>query len=285
MDNKRRVNKKSSEFKPMYYLVPSEIMDLPGLSIGYLKVYCSVIQFWNSSRPCFLSEAILCEKSNLGRTQVYEALKFFEKHNIMKRIIIDGKKHIINPNIMGTDLTLCSEILSGKPDDDVRKTGHDTSGKPDYNNININIKTNLKEKDKKEKENPPAFAVGPFDAHQQQQEIAVQEEQPSKITPKTKSLTMKEFLDNNPYSIPEDLIREWIDMRKRKGASTTLRVWNMLHKELTKVSNPIAAMEECLFRGWIGFKAEWVNKTSSKEAALDHHRGGWKKSTNIFDNL
>ncbi len=120
-------------YKPTFFIVPSYILDLPGLTLGYLKVYETIFQFWNKNLLCFLSEASLCERTNLKRSQVYEALSFFEKHNELKRIRIKGKKCFMRPTqYVETD---CTETIpmSGVAEKNVRCSGQNTSGAADHN--------------------------------------------------------------------------------------------------------------------------------------------------------
>lgn len=133
-------------YSATFFIVPSYILDLPGMTLGFLRVYEAIFQFWNHNKSCFLSEKTICEKSNLKRTQIYEALAFFERHNEVKRVRKGMKRFLIRPEkIIETD---CIDIIpksappdisttisqtSAPPDSDVRSTGRNTSAPPDYN--------------------------------------------------------------------------------------------------------------------------------------------------------
>ena len=129
-----------------FFIVPSYILDIPGLTLGYLRVYESIFQFWNHNKTCFLSEKALIERTTLKRTQIYEALAFFERHGEVKRVRKGMKRYLIRPEkIIETDcshLTLTSatpdigttiDQTSATPDVNVRSAGRNTSATPDYN--------------------------------------------------------------------------------------------------------------------------------------------------------
>ena len=128
----------SNTFTSTFFIVPSYIMFLPGITLGFLKVYETIFQFWNHNKPCFLSEDSLCERTELGRSQVYEALSYFENLNELIRVKKKGTRYFIRPiKDLETD---CTENIptSGAADEHVRRSGLSTSGAADYNKKNIN---------------------------------------------------------------------------------------------------------------------------------------------------
>lgn len=87
---------------------------------------------------------------------------------------------------------------------------------------------------------------------------------PSK-TDRKKPFGKIQMLANNPNAIPEQLLLDWIALRKSKRAATTATVWDSLNAELVKcgVEHGIdvkTAMTEALAAGWQGFKADWIAK-------------------------
>jgi hypothetical protein len=136
----------NNTYSSAFFIVPSYILDLQGLTLGFLRVYEAIFQFWNHNKACFLAEKGLIEKSGLKRTQVYEALSFFERHGEIKRVRKGTKRFLIRPEkIIETDCTenipksaipdACTEIsqTSGAADYNVRRSGRTTSGGADYN--------------------------------------------------------------------------------------------------------------------------------------------------------
>ena len=131
-------NNNASTYEETFYIIPRYIRKLSGITLTFLDVYETIFQFWNKNKNCFLSEEALCERTNHKRTQIYEALKFFESHNELKRIKKGGKRYLIRPEkIIETD---CTENvpMSAPADYNVRNSGHSTSGIPDHNIKNIN---------------------------------------------------------------------------------------------------------------------------------------------------
>lgn len=81
-----------------------------------------------------------------------------------------------------------------------------------------------------------------------------------------------QMLTDNPHSIPDQLLVDWLALRKTKRAATTETVWNALNTEIAKCAelgiDANTAMTEALSAGWQGFKAEWVaNRLKSQAAA------------------
>jgi hypothetical protein len=136
----------NNTYNSAFFIVPSYILDLPGLTLGFLKVYESIFQFWNHNKTCFLSEKSLCARTTLKRSQIYEALAYFERHGEVKRVRKGLKRYLVRPEkIIETD---CTDVIqtsavpdigttidqtSATPDVDVRSTGRNTSATADYN--------------------------------------------------------------------------------------------------------------------------------------------------------
>jgi hypothetical protein len=125
-----------------FFVVPAYIMSLPGLTLSFLRVYETIFQFWNHRKTCFLSLDSICERTTVGRSQVCEALLFFEKHNELQRIKKGGRRYLLQPSKpIETD---CTEIIpeSGGADCEVRRSGLGESGGADYNNKKLNKENN-----------------------------------------------------------------------------------------------------------------------------------------------
>jgi len=67
-----------------------------------------------------------------------------------------------------------------------------------------------------------------------------------------------------PEEIPEELWSAWMTIRKAKRAPITEAALDIIKEEAAKANwTLVAAIRECVSRGWQGFKAEWVAKASS----------------------
>jgi phage replication O-like protein O len=71
-----------------------------------------------------------------------------------------------------------------------------------------------------------------------------------------------QILANNPHQVPDQLITDWLALRKTKRAPVSQTVWDSLNAELTKCAalgiTAVDAMTEALTAGWQGFKADWI---------------------------
>jgi phage replication O-like protein O len=71
-----------------------------------------------------------------------------------------------------------------------------------------------------------------------------------------------QILANNPHQVPDQLITDWLALRKTKRATVSQTVWDSLNAELTKCAalgiTAVDAMTEALTAGWQGFKADWI---------------------------
>lgn len=88
-----------SGYKSSFFVVPTRILDLPDLTMAFLKVYETVFQFWNHDKTCFLSNPMIMERTGIkAESTIREAFIFFEKHNELKRKKIKGKRYLVQPD-------------------------------------------------------------------------------------------------------------------------------------------------------------------------------------------
>lgn len=70
------------------------------------------------------------------------------------------------------------------------------------------------------------------------------------------------LLADNPHQVPDQLLADWLALRKAKRAAVTETVWTTVNAELAKCAEAgitaSAAITEALAAGWQGFKADWV---------------------------
>lgn len=77
--------------------LPNHILYLAGVQLSYIKVYVHVFNLWHAQKPCFLSNAEFVRRTNLNRDTVINALQFFEKHGILKRVQKGTKRYLVQP--------------------------------------------------------------------------------------------------------------------------------------------------------------------------------------------
>ena len=120
---------------------------------------------------------------------------------------------------------------------------------------------------------------------------AVVEDKPARKIP----FGMVQMLANNPHQIPDQLLVDWLALRKTKRAAVSQTVWDALNAELTKCGElgitATDAMTEALSAGWQGFKADWIaNRLAQSDrapatasAGPDFYSQAWR--TDMSDEL
>ena len=90
----------SNAYKETWFIVPSYVVDLPGMTLAYLKIYQSIFQFWNKGRECWSSNACLKKMSGIASSStISHALQFFENNKLLIRKEIDGKRYLCSPSM------------------------------------------------------------------------------------------------------------------------------------------------------------------------------------------
>ncbi len=78
---------------------------------------------------------------------------------------------------------------------------------------------------------------------------------------------LKNIQEENIFSIPEQLIQDWITNRNKKRAPITKTAWNKINKELAKCKeigiDPVDAFEKMVARAWQSLEAEWCQKDNN----------------------
>lgn len=75
--------------------LPNHILYIKGVQLSYIKVFVHIFNLWQAEKPCFLSNPELARRTQLHEDTVREAIKFFEKNNILKRIQKLGKRYLV----------------------------------------------------------------------------------------------------------------------------------------------------------------------------------------------
>lgn len=87
----------SNAYKETWFIVPMRILDLPGMTLGYLKVYQTIFEFWNKRQQCWLSNPAIEKRTGMKVTQIKDALNFFEKAGELERMQKGLKRYLIQP--------------------------------------------------------------------------------------------------------------------------------------------------------------------------------------------
>lgn len=87
-----------SEYHSAFFTVPSRILELPGLTLAFLKIYETIYQFWEKGRECYLSNTAIMKRINCSSdSTVREAFIFFEGHQELKRVERNGRRYLVRP--------------------------------------------------------------------------------------------------------------------------------------------------------------------------------------------
>lgn len=88
----------SSIYQAAFFIVPSRIMNLPGLTMSFLKIYETIFQFWNHGKNCYLSNAVIMERTGISsESTLRDAFMYFEKHGELIRKNIANKRYFVQP--------------------------------------------------------------------------------------------------------------------------------------------------------------------------------------------
>ncbi len=93
--------------------LPNHILYLEGVQLSYIKVFVHIFNLWQSDKPCFISTAEFCQRTGLHRATVFEALNFFERNKILKRVQKGNKRYLVQP-AKGLEIEVEAVDKSGK---------------------------------------------------------------------------------------------------------------------------------------------------------------------------
>ena len=88
----------TSTYNPTFLVIPGKIKKLPGLTLQLLWFYEAIFQFWHHDMECFLTNDALKERTGMkSDSTISSAFAYFEKHGLLKRITIDGRRYLVKP--------------------------------------------------------------------------------------------------------------------------------------------------------------------------------------------
>lgn len=214
----------SSEYKETFYIVPRRIRELPGMTLGYLDVYETIFQFWNKHLPCYLSNPVISQRTNLKETQIYEALNYFESHGELERRHKGGRRYLVQPSRTVETDSAKTVPESAPPDGGVRSTGLQGSAPPDHNIKKKNKEINLTEEkfSTPPKDNPitPVELIDVFRDAFPGHPLPVRQKTTGALSPsflKKVAETKKEFLAVLDKPLTKELFADYLDEFKRNA--------------------------------------------------------------------
>jgi hypothetical protein len=75
--------------------LPNHVLYLEGVQLSYIKVYVHIFNLWQSSKPCFISNSEFAKRTGLHRDTVVNAIQFFERNNVLKRVQKGNKRYLV----------------------------------------------------------------------------------------------------------------------------------------------------------------------------------------------
>ena len=95
------------------------------------------------------------------------------------------------------------------------------------------------------------------------------------VNVKEKDIYIYSFINSLiEYGFDKDLSKEWMKVRKDKGATNTLTAFKGFVKEVEKNGNDINfILRTCIERSWKGFNSEWIPKVITE---LNREPSKWK---------
>jgi hypothetical protein len=150
-------------------------------------------------------------------------------------------------------------------------------GTPPHNHADINIKE-IKTNTNKEIKPSPIFE------NEEKQKNTFPETYYQTPSQADDEKIINEMLDNNPYKIPEILIRTWFATRKAANKPINSGIWALTIQDLYKYSengfNPIECFERMVKNGWLALdvKKELDNRQSKRKSKSDTNSTGYLTS-------
>lgn len=198
--------------------------------------------------------------------------------SVYKIIGVDGREEAHNPNRpnIGTIKNETEVINSNRPETGtINRPNIGTINRPKNGSLNLSVEPISRTYQNTHSADAPISEkicdyVYPETYYPQ----PVPTEPPQPPVTRAKS-SFSDLIQDNPHCIPEGLLKEWKQVRRKPITPT---VWRKLNEEIVKCKcSPIEAIEEMISRGWVTLKAEWINKNTTKEKnnTLDHEDTSW----------
>lgn len=87
----------SDQYEETYYMVPSYIRKLPGMTLGYMDIYNIIFQFWNKGRQCFVRNEEFMKRTGFTEKYISNGLTYFENLGELERVMFGKKRYLVRP--------------------------------------------------------------------------------------------------------------------------------------------------------------------------------------------
>ncbi len=94
----------------------------------------------------------------------------------------------------------------------------------------------------------------------------VKKEKDTPISPtgKSVSFSLVQMLQDNPFSIPDSVLRDWLEVRRAKKAKITETAWEHTNRNLAKLKEsglcPIDCFVKAVTSGWAGIEVRYFDR-------------------------
>jgi len=224
------------------YNAPESIAYHKDIHLSDLRVYMIIRSFMDTTKSCYVSNEWIANKCHITDRAVRDCLTKLVSLGFIKRIFKKGKRHL---------MTTQAAIIQNENDTRVEVQFH-----PPGSTVPGGEEVQFHQLDQIYNTNNNI--------------LLAPSSQKKKKSPSKQSFGLKEMLADNPHQIPEDILSDWLDVRKAKKAKITKTAWNKTNKELSKAASKgfdaIDSFEHAVASGWQGFKCEYMENLSRTNA-------------------
>lgn len=217
----------SSYNRDFIYTIPSKVFNDASLTLIDFKIYMIIRSFMDTTGEAWPSNNWLAEKCQIERRSAIRSLDRLVNKGYIKKITKNDKRYLV------INYSNCPEelVTVESPPSDISVTPPSDPNVTLYSSNTSNTKS-IK--------------------------TCVH------TSPKNDSLTLSDLQQDNPFSVPEQMLEDWITTRKKMRVPITKTAWARLNTELAKCVNfnvaPLDAFEEMVSSGWRSLKADWFGE-------------------------
>lgn len=254
-------------------LVNSTVQNIKDLSV--LGLYCYL-----ASKPegWKINAKEIRSHFKIGKDKVYALITHLCDMKLLSRTTIREKGQFVSFDYMLHIRPHSSPFPeNSEMDDHFLKTPFPE--KPDAVNPDTYKTKTLekKEKDIKHLESPPVSSPQKYEYQETLFPLVTENQKQVARSKPSLTLTIDDLLNCNPFSIPEQSLLDWIEVRNRQKAPITLTAWDMLHKELRKFKEDGHDVTEkfnlMVASGWRTIKFGWTSAAAKPNVQSNNYYG------------
>ncbi len=115
--------------------------------------------------------------------------------------------------------------------------------------------------------------------------------EPKKPKPKKESFDLEKLLEDNPHCIAEQMLMDWLEVRKNKRNKVTQTAWNKINRTLSLIEQETKikaqdAFETMVTGGWQSLELKYfINQPKNNEQKIDNNDTSWGKDFYVNNEL